>query len=214
MSKIELKGVTVRFRDGENTVTAMENVSMSLESGEVIALVGPSGSGKTTLLKVLGLLLVPDEGKVLVDGKEASSLPGIERNRLRNSTFGYILQDYAVIEDENVYVNVEIPLRYGATLGRKERAEKVDNACREVGLAGRTRTRASKLSGGEKQRIAVARALVKDQPFLLADEPTAALDRENRERVMDILLSAARKDGCWRWLSVGILRVIRILRVL
>ena len=182
---IEARSVRKEFPDGGDTVVAVELADLTLYPGEMVALVGPSGGGKSTLLEILGLLTTPTSGEVLLDGVPvASSARALAR--LRNEHFGYVHQALAIVEDDSVLANTAIPLEYARPRpGRKERLARCRDALTTVGMAWAERKRAGVLSGGEQQRVAVARALVNRPRILVADEPTASLDRANADHVLD-----------------------------
>lgn len=191
MALIKLRDVSKAFGSGAETVRAVDGVSLSLGAGESVAIVGPSGSGKSTLLSMMGLIMPPDSGTVLVCGKNAGAWKDAELCRFRNRKFGYVFQDFALLGDETVYENIRLPLVYSREVPRREHRARVEEAAERLGIADKLRARASKLSGGQQQRVALARALVCDQPIVLADEPTGQLDAENRENVARVLLGLA-----------------------
>jgi len=172
--------------------TIFDGVHLECPSGAVTALVGRSGAGKTTLLNVLGLLLPPTRGRVLVDGVDTTGWGPRQRQRFWRDHAAFVLQDYGVIDEESVAFNVTMTASlFGARVaGDRERMAAVLEA---TGLGGRERELAARLSGGEKRRLAIARALYKDAAVIFADEPTASLDGRNRERVIDLLVSLARQ---------------------
>jgi len=191
---LELTGVTHRYGSGETGVLALQDVSLSVRSGEVVLVVGPSGGGKTTALLVMGLLLTPDAGTVRIGGDDAGGLSERERARLRLLRLGYLFQDYNLLGALTSAENVALPLRYAGV--RKPaalaRALKLLDA---LGLADRAGHRPSALSGGEKQRVATARALAMRPEVILADEPTANLDSATGRKVSEQLAAAARAEG-------------------
>ena len=188
---IQLRGVSKTFGSGAEAVRAVDHVSLELAAGESVAIVGPSGSGKSTLLSMMGLLLPPDSGTVLVGGRNVGAWSDAELCRFRNRNFGYVFQDFALLGDETVLENVRLPLLYRGDVARREHRARVKAAAERLGIEDKLRTRASKLSGGQQQRVALARALVCDQPIVLADEPTGQLDADNRENVVRVLLGLA-----------------------
>lgn len=176
-------------------VIALKNVSMSLFAGECVALMGPSGSGKSTLLSILGLINRPTDGYVLVRGKMADN-DERGRARLRNQFFGYVHQEFAIIENETVERNVMIPLQYAQIkYTREEYRNKVRRVLEQVDLAWALDKNASFLSGGERQRVAIARALVNKPSVILADEPTAALDKNSAQAIMQLFLAIREQEG-------------------
>jgi putative ABC transport system ATP-binding protein len=184
--------VHVTFGTGLQAMRALAGVSLTLDRGGLALLMGPSGSGKTTLLSVMGGILPPDAGRVLIDGTEVAGLAEAERAAVRRQKIGFVFQAFrlmsALTAEENVAVALSI--RGMATRQALARAR----ACLEdVGLSSKCRVRADRLSGGEKQRVAVARALVGDAPILLADEPTASLDSLNGLAIATLLKEVAKQ---------------------
>ncbi|HEY8342299.1 MAG TPA: ATP-binding cassette domain-containing protein [Calditerricola sp.] len=186
--RIEAENVTMVI-DGR---TIIDGANLVCTPGTVTALVGPSGAGKTTLLNVLGLLLRPTSGRVLVDGVDTTGWGPRQRRLFWKDHAAFILQDYGVIEEESVAFNVTMTSSiFGSrVVGDHQRVKAVLEA---TGLGGRERGLAVRLSGGEKRRLAIARALYKDAGVIFADEPTASLDDKNRTRVIDLLVSLARE---------------------
>ncbi|ROQ04520.1 putative ABC transport system ATP-binding protein [Rathayibacter sp. PhB93] len=166
--------------------TLWSGLDVTVASGSTLALTGASGSGKSTLLNCLGLLDAPDSGSIEVDGEELTRLRAHGRRRFRRDRLGYLFQSYALVDTATVEQNLAIAL--GERRGHRDRFER---ALERVGLAGRGRERVARLSGGEQQRVALARLLVKSPTLVLADEPTGALDAENSETVLDVLAELA-----------------------
>ena len=185
-SVIELADVTKVFRSGEVTVEALRGVSFAVESREFVAIMGPSGSGKTTLLGILGCLDRPTEGSYELVGQEMSTLDETRRARIRGQRIGFVFQAYNLIPRTTAYKNVELPLVYAGVSG-DERRGRVLEALASVGLAERAGHMPSQLSGGEQQRVGIARALVVEPSVILADEPTGNLDSASAEEVLSIL---------------------------
>ena len=172
----------------------LERVSLAIENGEFAALVGPSGSGKTTLLQLLGCLDRPTSGRVLINGQDVSQLNRNQRADIRRGTIGFIFQFFALIPTLTAYENVELPL---LLTGKPpvERKERVTGLLQSVGLPERANHRPDQLSGGEQQRVAVARALATNPSMILADEPTANLDTANGEAVMETMVRLNQETG-------------------
>jgi ABC-type lipoprotein export system ATPase subunit len=191
---LELTGVTHRYGSGETGVLALQNVSLSVRSGEVVLVVGPSGGGKTTALLVMGLLLTPDAGTVRIGGDDAGGLSERERARLRLLRLGYLFQDYNLLGALTSAENVALPLRYAGVRKPAALARALE-LLDALGLADRAGHRPSALSGGEKQRVATARALAMRPEVILADEPTANLDSATGRKVSEQLAAAARAEG-------------------
>ncbi|MGO1590877.1 MAG: ABC transporter ATP-binding protein [Ancrocorticia sp.] len=170
-----------------------EQVSLSIPDRSIVALVGPSGSGKTTLLNCLGLLRTPDQGTIEFDGHQAvERWSDRSRREFWRDKAAFIYQDYGLIEDETVAYNVT--LRTPSIFGRRRSDSKLEQTLETVGLSGRENERAVVLSGGEKQRVGIARALYKGATCIFADEPTASLDAKNRQLITDLLRRSAM-DG-------------------
>jgi putative ABC transport system ATP-binding protein len=183
---IELTDVTKSYRSGEVTVDALQGVSFSVQHGEFVAIMGPSGSGKTTLLGILGCLDRPTTGSYLLVGDEMSRLDETKRARVRGERIGFVFQAYNLIPRTTAYKNVELPLIYAGVPGR-ERRSRVLEALDSVGLASRVDHYPNQLSGGEQQRVGIARALVVEPSVVLADEPTGNLDSASAKDVLTIL---------------------------
>ena len=185
-SLIELRGVGKVFLEDEVETHALDNVHLSIRTGEWVAIVGPSGSGKTTLLSILGLLDPPSSGIYRLEGRDVQALPGPARARLRNEKLGFIFQGFNLIGDLTVLENVELPLAYRG-LEPDQRRARAEAALARVGMSHRARHLPGQLSGGQQQRVAVARAVAGDPALLLADEPTGNLDSKNGQVVMALL---------------------------
>ena len=186
MEVVKLSDVNRSYKVCEVETRALNGISMIINNGEFTALVGPSGSGKTTLLQLIGCLDQPTSGKVVINGKETTNLNRNQRADLRKSTIGFVFQFFALIPTLTAYENVEMPLLLNG-MGSAERKVRVDEMLSAVGLIDRAHHRPDQLSGGQQQRVAVARALSTSPKMILADEPTANLDTENGEQVMEIM---------------------------
>jgi putative ABC transport system ATP-binding protein len=183
---IKLEGLSKVFRTEEVETHALSQIDLEIQKGEYVSIAGPSGCGKSTLLSILGLLDSPSEGKYWLDGKPVAKLSESERTRIRNCEIGFIFQAFNLIGDLTVQENVALPLTYRGMLSA-ERERRVRQSLERVGLAHRMRHFPAQLSGGEQQRVAVARALAGEPFILLADEPTGNLDSKNGEAVMGLL---------------------------
>ena len=183
------------FGSGETQTTALEDVSLDLHNGEFVMLMGPSGSGKSTLLAVLSGLLHPDGGRVLVLGEDLwrKTEPAREMFRLRHC--GFIFQGYNLFPALTARQQLEIVLRWGQRASGREARRRVSEMLSLLGLAKKAGLRPGQLSGGEKQRVAIGRALIKEPIFCFADEPTSALDWAHGEQVIELLRTAARERG-------------------
>lgn len=185
---IMASGLQKVYLSGENKTYAVRDISLNISNGESVAITGPSGCGKTTLINMIGLVIKPTQGKLLINSVDSADLSHKQRAEHRNRVFGYIVQDYALIEDFTAYHNVEIPLLYSRErIKRKEQKRRVLEALNQVGLAEKAFTKVKNLSGGERQRVAIARAIVNSPHIILADEPTGSLDSKNAEEVIQLL---------------------------
>ncbi len=186
MSIISVEQITKIYRTKEVETVALDNVSLEIEKGEFVSIMGPSGCGKSTLLNLVGLLDVPSEGKIIINGTEASSMADRKMASFRNSTLGFVFQSFHLINSLNVLDNVELPLLY-RNISERARREKAKEVLEKVGLSHRTKHYPSQLSGGQCQRVAIARAIVGNPAILLADEPTGNLDSSMGAEIMSIL---------------------------
>jgi putative ABC transport system ATP-binding protein len=194
MSIVSIHDATKEYRLGKVTVRALRGVSLQVDEGEFIAVVGPSGSGKTTLLNLVGCVDTPTSGKVLVAAKDIAELSDRELTALRLHTIGFIFQSFNLVNVLSVFRNVELPLLLQQQLGSSERSRRVRELLDRVGLAGWADHRPSELSGGQRQRVAVARALVTRPKLVLADEPTANLDTDTGEAILDLMRELNRTE--------------------
>ena len=173
---------------------ALAGADFDIAAGEVVAIMGPSGSGKSTLLHCIAGIVTPDSGTVTYDGSALSAMSDVERSALRRSEFGFVFQFGQLVPELSCRENVALPLRLDGT-PRKQAERRADELLEALEVAGVAKQRPGTVSGGEGQRVAVARALVTDPRVLFADEPTGALDSLNGERVMELLTAAARERG-------------------
>ena len=187
-------GLVKEFRQGPVIVRVLRGVDASVRSGERLAVIGASGSGKTTLLQLLGGLDLPTAGRVLIDGREMSALPDIERGRLRNVAMGFVYQFHHLLSEFSALENVAMPLLI-RRMPRVEAFARARELLSRVGLAERLRHRPAELSGGERQRAAVARALVTRPRIVLADEPTGNLDGAHARQVFALMMELNRELG-------------------
>lgn len=187
MSLISLKNINKIYGEGEWETRALDDVSLKVEKGEMIAIMGPSGSGKSTLLNILGFLDIPTSGEYLLNGKSLKGMSSEELAVTRNATVGFIFQNFNLLYDQNLVYNVALPLLYSKN--KKYFRTRAMDMLKKVGLEKKHFEKtADKLSGGQKQRVAIARALVNNPEIILADEPTGALDKETGNNIMDMLL--------------------------
>lgn len=195
MSTIIFKNVFKNYHLGETIVPALKNINLSIESGEFTVIAGPSGSGKTTLLNLIGCVDLPTRGEVVVAGKVTSSLAEKDLTRLRLLSLGFIFQSFNLISVLNVYDNVEFPLLLNSKISKKQRMERVHHFVEKVGLTQFVKHRPNELSGGQRQRVAIARALVSMPEIVLADEPTANLDSQTGEQIIDLMQQINSTEG-------------------
>jgi putative ABC transport system ATP-binding protein len=185
---IQLRDISKSYeRPGEGVLKVLKEIDFKVEKGEFVAIVGPSGSGKSTLMNILGLLDTPDSGDYELLGSEVSGLSARELARTRNSTIGFVFQQFHLLPRTTAAENVELPLVYSDSnkSGGGTRKKAIDALCR-VGLEDRLTHYPGELSGGQQQRVAIARALVNDPDVILADEPTGNLDQESGSQVMEL----------------------------
>ena len=181
------------FRTDEVETWALNNVSIEVKEGEFVAIMGPSGCGKSTLLNILGLLDNPTGGKYYLNGVEVGSYTESQRTSLRKGVIGFVFQSFNLIDELNVYENIELPLLY-LGVPSAERKRKVETAMERMGITHRAKHFPQQLSGGQQQRVAIARAVVSGPKLILADEPTGNLDSKNGREVMG-LLTELHKEG-------------------
>ncbi len=192
MRTLELRGVSKVYGEGTTEVHALRAVNLSVEAGEMVAVMGPSGSGKSTLLTIAGSLEQPTTGDVLVGGEALATMSRNGRARLRRRAIGYVFQDFNLLAGFTAAENVALPLELDGISGKAARVAAM-RALDELGLTDRAARYPDELSGGERQRVAIARAVVGDRQLLLADEPSGALDSINAEAVMRLVHTACRR---------------------
>ncbi|HSG64780.1 MAG TPA: ABC transporter ATP-binding protein [Gammaproteobacteria bacterium] len=190
---LELRSVTRRYAGVEDRIV-LDRLSFRLEAGEYVAIMGESGIGKSTLLNVIAGLDLPDDGEVLFEGRNLAALGDDERTRLRRARMGFVFQAFHLLPHLTVAGNVELPLALNDVRG-SHATERVEEVLASVGLGGRVHSFPRELSGGEMQRVAVARALVHRPSLVLADEPTGNLDPENAAVVLAVLRAQLKRDG-------------------
>lgn len=183
MSVLELTQITKTYAMGELEFQALKGVSLTIDAGEMVALMGPSGSGKTTMMQIIGLLDRPSSGTYFLRGADVTTLSENQRSEARNLSIGFVFQAFHLLSRQNILENVEVPLMY-AGLPARERRDRAFALLEKVGLADKWRNLPSQISGGQKQRVAVARALTMSPAILLADEPTGNLDSRTAVEIM------------------------------
>jgi len=191
---IRVRDVHKKYVRGNEVVDVLQGLNLNVEKGDFIAFMGPSGSGKTTLLNLIGGLDAPTSGTIHVDGIELSALSGGQLAAWRAQHVGFVFQMYNLLAVLTAYQNVELPLLL-TRLGKSERRRHVEAALSIVGLADRMRHFPGQLSGGQEQRVSIARAIVADPTFLLCDEPTGDLDRKNAHEIMGLLERLVQEHG-------------------
>ncbi len=185
MAGVRLVELTKHYKRGSEIIRALDGVSLDIDQGEFVAVVGRSGSGKTTMLDLLGLLLKPTAGQLFIDDVDTTRLSDRERARMRGRKVGFVFQEYNLLSGLNVLENVMLPQRYvkDGEAGKQRAIELIDR----VGLADRIKHKPSELSGGQMQRVAIARSMVNRPSLILLDEPTGAVDTETAQQLVDLL---------------------------
>lgn len=189
MSYIEVKNESKRYQMGDTTITANNDISFSVEEGELAVILGPSGAGKSTVLNILGGMDTPDEGQIIVDGMDIANFNNRQLTEFRRTDVGFVFQFYNLVPNLTAKENVEL-----ATAVSPDALD-VEETLRQVGLGERMKNFPAQLSGGEQQRVAIARALAKNPKILLCDEPTGVLDYETGKQVLTLLQNVAKKQG-------------------
>lgn len=188
---LKLEDVSKKYRYGDQIVTALDNVNLEIKTGEIIVILGPSGAGKTTLLNVLSGLDRPSEGKIMFEGKDIAKYSESKITKFRKNNLGFIFQTYNLLEHLNVYENVMV----GASLGKNKNKEHINKIIDVVGLSKHKKKYMHELSGGEQQRVSIARAIVKNPKIMFADEPTGALDEKTGKKVLETLVKVNETLG-------------------
>ena len=193
MAMIKLTGINKIYRTDEIETQALENVNIEVKKGEFLSIMGPSGCGKSTLLNILGLLDNPSNGTYMLNGTDVSKFTEAQRTDLRKGVIGFVFQSFNLIDELNVFENIELPLLYMG-IPKDERKKRVEEAMERMAIAHRVKHFPQQLSGGQQQRVAIARAVVANPKIILADEPTGNLDSKNGKEVME-LLTQLNKEG-------------------
>ncbi|EJP6473841.1 ABC transporter ATP-binding protein [Clostridium botulinum] len=192
MEIIKLNKVNKIYSSKQNKVNALNNINLNINKGDLIAIVGPSGSGKSTLLNIIGTLDTITDGEYLLKNQQVNKLNISQLSQLRNKTFGFVVQHFALISDYTVFENIEIPLEY-AKVKYKDRKEIINSMLHKLKLDNKVNKSIKELSGGECQRVAIARAIANNPEIILADEPTGALDQKTGQDVMNIFKDLNRE---------------------
>ena len=191
---LEVRGLTKVFGSGETAVRAVDGIDLSVKRGEIVLIMGPSGSGKTTLLTMLGALARPTQGTVIIQGHDITSMTESELPLVRRQLVGFVFQSFSLLEPLSAVENVEVVMNLAGQSGKNAR-ERAARLLDDLGMTGRLHFKSGDLSGGEKQRVSIARALANDPDLMLADEPTANLDSKHGHDVVVLLRDIAKKQG-------------------
>ena len=194
MALIDVRDITKVYTLGDIPLTALSNVSLTIEKGEFIAIMGPSGSGKSTFMNILGCLDKATSGSYLLDGQDVSRLDRDELAEIRNRKIGFVFQGFNLLRRTSALENVELPMLY-SSIPAKERKELAAAALKVVGLEGREDHYSNQLSGGQQQRVAIARAIVNRAPIIFADEPTGNLDTKTSVEIMELFVELNAGSG-------------------
>jgi len=193
MANVRLIELTKHYKRGSEIIRALDGVTLDIERGEFVAVVGRSGSGKTTLLDLLGLLLKPTAGSLFIDDIDTSQLGDRQRAQMRARRVGFVFQEYNLLSGMNVLENVMLPLRYVKD-GKASAKQRALELIERVGLTDRIKHRTTELSGGQMQRVAIARSMVNQPSLILLDEPTGAVDTETAQQLVDLLKRLNSED--------------------
>jgi putative ABC transport system ATP-binding protein len=191
LNVITMNNIVKTYPMGKRELTVLQGINMTVDSGEMVAIMGPSGSGKSTLLNMIGLLDRPTSGSYVLDGKEVSKLSAGEQSKVRAQKIGFIFQSFNLIPYLSAISNVELGQKYASKIDSRAARESMA----KVGLSDRMNHKPTELSGGEQQRVAVARALAKNPPIILADEPTGNLDSRSSKEIMGILVNLHKEQN-------------------
>ena len=183
---IEISKLNKYYQIGNSKFHALKDIDLDIKDGEMLAVTGKSGAGKSTLMNIIGLLDSYDSGSLKIDGVEASGLRDSRLAKLRNQKIGFVMQDFSLLEHKSVLMNVMLPLYFNNRYNFREMKKLAMDALKKVGITEQAQKKANQLSGGQKQRVAVARAIINEPSFILADEPTGALDTKTSAEIMEL----------------------------
>jgi putative ABC transport system ATP-binding protein len=191
---IEIRKITKIYEMGDEKLFALNDIDLTIEKNEYVAIMGPSGSGKSTLMNIIGCLDTPTSGDYILNGKDVHEMDDNELAEIRNREIGFVFQTFNLLPRSNALHNVELPLIYSG-LSRTERLRKAEEALANVGLVDRMTHKPNELSGGQRQRVSVARALINNPSIILADEPTGNLDTKTGEEIMELFRDLSNKGN-------------------
>ncbi|MFU1769431.1 ABC transporter ATP-binding protein [Mammaliicoccus sciuri] len=191
---INLVNVNRHFKNGEETNHILKDINISIDTGEFIAIMGPSGSGKSTLINILGFIDRGYTGEYLFDDENYQQVSDNKLAFIRNKTVGFVFQNFKLIQNNTIMENVSIPLLYSG-MSSKERKQRVESVLKDVGIADKKHLVPNKLSGGQQQRVAIERSIVNKPKFIIADEPTGALDSQTSKDIMDLFVRLNREQN-------------------
>ncbi|MCD8860339.1 ABC transporter ATP-binding protein [Mammaliicoccus sciuri] len=191
---INLVNINRHFKNGEETNHILKDINISIDTGEFIAIMGPSGSGKSTLINILGFIDRGYTGEYLFDVENYQQVSDNKLAFIRNKTVGFVFQNFKLIQNNTIMENVSIPLLYSG-MSSKERKQRVESVLKDVGIADKKHLVPNKLSGGQQQRVAIARSIVNKPKFIIADEPTGALDSQTSKDIMDLFVRLNREQN-------------------
>lgn len=190
---IQLKNINKYYDAGDEKLHVLKDINFQVEKGDFVAIMGPSGSGKTTLSNLIGFLDRKFTGEYLFEGEAFVGIKDSEMSKIRNESVGFVFQNFSLIENNTIFENVALPLRYSGLRG-KQVEERVLSALDKVGIKDKSKKLPKQISGGQQQRAAIARALINNPHFVIADEPTGALDTETAEEIMKLFQEINQKD--------------------
>lgn len=191
---IDLRNINKYYSSADESLHVLKDINVQVAAGEMVAIMGPSGSGKSTLINLLGFIDTKFSGEYLFEGENLVTSSDDRLSKIRNQVVGFVFQNFSLIENNTVYENVELPLLYGG-YGFQQTKKQVMAVLEKVGIADKADKFPKQLSGGQQQRVAIARALVNQPKFVIADEPTGALDTQTSEEIMDLFHGLNQKDG-------------------